>query len=172
MLTVIRAIGILNAAVWFGAAIFFTAVAGPAIFSPEVATFLPKPQAGRLALVLIDRYFLLHYVCGGIALIHLLAEWLASGRPLPRLRLGLILVILGVALAGGLGIQPGMQAQHRKAYDPKTPAAEQAQALKEFRRTHGLTQAANLGLIAGMLAHLLLIPASSLPRPGLRRPGH
>jgi hypothetical protein len=169
MLPIIRALGLLNAAVWFGAAVFFTAVAGPAIFSPEVANFLPRPQAGRLALALIDRYFLLHYVCGGIALVHLIAEWLASGRPLPRFRLALILGLLAVALAGGFGIQPGMRAQHRKAYDPKTPAAEQAIALKEFRRTHGLTQAANLGLMAGMLIHLLMIPATGLPRAGLRK---
>lgn len=160
MRPLLRAFGLLNAAIWFGAAVFFTLGVGPALFSPEVAAFLPRPQAGKLALVIIDRYFLLQYICAGVALLHLTAEWLLSGRPLPAARLTLVCLLLALGLVGGRAVQPRMRELHARAYDPQTPPAAAEAAMKSFRKMHGATQAANLVLMAGFLVHLLLIPAA------------
>ncbi len=169
MFRLLRALGLLNAAVWFGSGVFFTFAVGPAVFSPEVAVFLPRPQAGHLALIIIDRYFALQYVCAAIALVHLVAEWLISGRPHPRGRFILAGSLLVVALVGGQKLQPQMKGLHGQAYDPATPPAEAAAALATFRKLHGLSQAANLALLGGLVAHLLLIPAT--PRRWAGGPG-
>ena len=62
----LRFIGMLNAAVWLGAVIFFTFVAAPAFFSQEMLSFLPRSYAGAAAQVVIKRLFTLHEVCGVI----------------------------------------------------------------------------------------------------------
>ena len=77
----IRFIGVLNAAVWFGAAVFFTVAVGSRLFllgDPGVlaASVLP----GRVAEVILERYFILQQWCACIALLHVLVEYLYSGR--------------------------------------------------------------------------------------------
>lgn len=165
MLRLIRALSILNAALWFGGALFFTAVVGPAVFSSEVGTFLPRPQAGRLALILIERYFIVQYVCGSVALLCLLADWIWSGRIFPAGRALLVAGLLSFALLGGFAVQPRMRQWHTEAYRQTPMSSEGAAALQRFRKIHGVTQASNLVLMAGMLWHLLLVSAP------LRRPG-
>ncbi len=53
----LRFIGLTNAAVWFGAAVFFTFVGGPAFFSPEMKHLLPPPYNGAAAELMIARVF-------------------------------------------------------------------------------------------------------------------
>lgn len=89
----------LNAAVWCGSSIFLV-IGLPALFSPELKRLLTAAGVGFAAESVVARYFVLQYWCGGIALAHLLAEWLYCGRPLWRLNLGLLVVILSLGLAG------------------------------------------------------------------------
>src|SRR6266436_1420387 len=73
----LRFVGLLNAAVWFGAAIFFTFAAGPAVFSQDMKDALRQNNPyfyGAIAQVLISRYFRLQLICGVIALLHLVME--------------------------------------------------------------------------------------------------
>src|ERR1039457_449261 len=67
----LRFVGILNAAVWFGGAVFFTFWSGRAPFSPEMKALL-GPQnypyfSGAIAQILIARYFNLQFTCSIIA---------------------------------------------------------------------------------------------------------
>src|SRR5208282_902701 len=109
----------LNAAVWCGSSIFLV-IGLPALFSPELKRLLTSAGVGFAAEAIVGRYFILQYWCGGIALAHLLAEWFYCGRPLWRLNLGLLLVILSLGLAGGLLAQPKMRALHVTKYFGKT----------------------------------------------------
>ena len=97
--------GIINAAVWCGSAVFML-IGLPALFSPELKRLLTAPGVGFAAEAVVGRYFIVQYWCGGIALVHLMAEWFYNGRPLWRLNLGLVIVVLSVGLAGGLLAQP------------------------------------------------------------------
>ena len=89
----LRFIGTANAAVWFGAAVFFTLAAGPAIFSTEVQNLFGDAgfrfYAGGVALAVLKRYFIVQCACGIIALVHLWAEWLYLGRKASRITLAL-----------------------------------------------------------------------------------
>ena len=68
MIGFLRFVGLMNAAVWFGAAIFFTFGIGAAAFSPEMKELLgPKNSpyfSGAIAQILIARYFHLQLLCG------------------------------------------------------------------------------------------------------------
>jgi uncharacterized membrane protein len=53
---VIQLIAALNAAIWLGGAVFFTFIAGPAVFSSELETILPKPENGIVARFMIGKF--------------------------------------------------------------------------------------------------------------------
>jgi len=145
-------VGILNAAVWCGSAIFLT-IGLPAVFSPELKKLLTAPGVGFAAEAVVARFFLLQYWCGAIALAHLLAEWLYGGRPVRRLNLALVLAMLTVALAGGLWAQPKMRAWHATKYFGKTTEL-QNQAAQAFARWHAASESANLLVIGGLILYL------------------
>jgi hypothetical protein len=145
-------VGILNAAVWCGSAIFLT-VAIPGIFSPELKNLLTAERVGFAAEAVVARFFLLQYWCGAIALAHLLAEWLYGGRPARRLNLALVLAMLAVALAGGLWAQPKMNDLHLHKYFGKIPE-QRAQAAKSFALWHAASESANVLVIGGLILYL------------------
>lgn len=163
MTGLLRFIGLVNAAVWFGAALFFTIAVGPAFFSDEMLAIFGSAQApysrawaGLVAMVVLKRYFLWHYVCAAIGLVHLLAEAAYLGRPLARWRTGLLLGIAVLGLSGGLWMQPKLKELHTAKYNPQLKAEERAQAGVSFAVWHGVSQATNLLMTAGLLAFLWL----------------
>jgi hypothetical protein len=161
----LRFVGILNAAVWCGSAIFLT-IGLPAVFSPELKKLLTPAGVGFAAEAVVARFFLLQYWCGGIALAHLLAEWTYCGRPIRRFNLMLVLGLLTLALIGGLWAQPKMRAWHEVKYFGKSPQ-EQAQAAKDFGLWHGVSEAANMFVIAGLIIYLWRVSRpSETPRFG------
>jgi Domain of unknown function (DUF4149) len=160
---VLRFVGILNAAIWCGSAIFLT-IGLPAVFSPEMKKLLTPAGVGFAAEALVARFFLVQYCCGVIALLHLWAEWLYAGRPVRRLNLTLVLAMLAVALAGGLWLQPKMRDWHAAKYFGKT-AQIQTQAGQSFALWHGASESANLLVIAGLIIYLWRV---SLPSAGPR----
>jgi Domain of unknown function (DUF4149) len=160
----LRIVGVANAAVWFGASIFFTFAVGPALFSSDMIEMIrrlggidaeaAKAYAGFVAEVVIKRYFSVHLICAIIALVHLIAEWLYMGKPLQRWTLWLLLAVFGLSLAGGLGFQPKMRALHRDMYAQDAAPEQRAQARKSFNRWHGASQVLNLMVLAGVAAYL------------------
>ena len=154
MISFLRFLGVANAAVWFGAAVFATLFAGPAFFSDRMIHALADQRyyAGAAAQVFLGRYFLLHYICGGLAVVHLLAEWLYLGRRLTRFTLGLLAIIAALALFGGVWMQPQLHGLHQTMYRGAT-AEERDTAAKSFRAWHGASQAANLFVTFGLLVY-------------------
>ena len=154
MIGFLRIVGVANAAVWFGASIFFTFSVGPAFFSDRMIQLLTRPYAGAAAQIVIERYFLFHQICGAIALAHLVAEWLYMGKPLQRLTLWLLLGIAVLGLVGAYSLQPRLKELHRTIYVPGLPAGQVDQAKRSFRVWHGVSQAINLVVISGVTVYL------------------
>jgi hypothetical protein len=148
----LRFVGILNAAVWCGSAIFLT-IGLPAVFSPGLKTLLTAPGVGFAAEAVVARFFMLQYWCGAIALAHLLAEWIYCGRPVRRLNLALVLGLLALALAGGLWAQPKMRTLHQIKYFGKKRSlqAQAAEGLRALARGLGIGQFAGHG---GLILYL------------------
>ena len=158
VITILRFVGILNAAVWFGAAMFFTWAAAPAFFSPEMKEVLgPKNYpfySGAVAQVIVARYFVLQYACGAIALLHLFFEWMFLGKTIQKFSIGLVLGLVSIGLLGGFGLQPKLKQLHRIKYGLATPADEKDRAAKIFRVWHGVAGGMNLVLLAGLGIYL------------------
>src|SRR5262249_8101692 len=65
VILVIRFIGVMNAAIWLGAAVSFTFAAAPAFFSGEALKMGLHPYwRGAMAELVLARYFYLQYICG------------------------------------------------------------------------------------------------------------
>jgi hypothetical protein len=155
----LRFLGIANAAVWFGAAVFFTFAVGPGIFSEDMRSVLGVAPgafrffAGGIALVIIKRYFILQYVCGTLAFLHLAAERLYLGRRTNRWVVGAIIVMFSAVLVGGLWLRPRMITLRQAIYSAPTQQ-EKDQAHHSFAVLHGVSMTVNLFLIAGQVVLL------------------
>lgn len=159
----IRFVGVMNITVWFGAAVFFTIAAGPAFFSAEMLSFLPRPYAGRAAEVIIERYLLLQQWCGAIALLHVLVEYLYSGRQVERWSLGLLSALFVLALIGSYWLLPHMHDLQRTMYASTVSVAQQAAARSRFGLLHGASYLVNFLMIAGLLHYLWKLTRTGQP---------
>ena len=151
----------MNAAVWFGAAVFFTFGAGPAAFSPDMENVLKLKAglpfryfAGGIAQVLIASYFRLQLVCGIIALFHLLAERLYSGKSPQKFGVGLLVALLSVTLFGAYWLQPKLKQLHTIRYAVNSTPETREAATQSFRAWHSVSQAINLLMLAGLAFYL------------------
>jgi hypothetical protein len=154
----LRFLGLMNAAVWFGAAVFFTFGVGAAPFSPEMKELLgPKTSAyfpGAIAQIFVARYFHLQFACGAVALLHLVGEWIYLGRTPRGLWLGLLISLISIGLLGGYWLQPKMKNLHTAKYAVNASAATRETADRSFRIWHGVSQGANLLMLAGLAIYL------------------
>ena len=155
MTAFLRYIGILNAALWLGAAVFLI-IGLPAIFSDELKTAIGPGGpviVGWAAQRILARFFILQYCCAAVGLAHVALEWLYCGKALLQRNLGILLLLLGLALAGGLWMQPKLKELHQIMYYGATPAAQIA-ARSAFKAWHGASECGNLLVIGGLLIYL------------------
>ena len=150
----LRFVGILNAAIWLGAAIFFTLGIAPAIFSGEMQTLLGRDYypyfSGAIAQVLIARYFKLELICAIVALLHFMAEWLYLGKSAQKLWLGLVIGLFSLGIFGGFWLQPRLKELHTVRYAASTPRETRDAARQSFRTLHGTAQVINLLMLCGL----------------------
>ncbi len=144
VISILRFVGVLNASVWFGAAIFFTAAVGPAFFSPEMIQLLGKPRAGAAAQLVLSRYFTLHLCCGLVALGHLTVGWLYSGKPAERWLLSTVTGVMILGSVGGGWLLPQMRQLHAAKYDARSTPAVRETSARSFSAWHGVSQGLNL----------------------------
>ncbi len=154
MLGFLRIIAIINAAVWFGSIIFFTFAAGPAFFSDQMIALLGRPHAGAAAQIVVHRYFVMQQWCAAVAIAHLIAEWLYTGRPFHRLILILLMGLFVIGILGGYMLQPRMHELHLRKYAVQTSPEVKQSASRSFAILHGTAQALNLLVIGGVLVYL------------------
>ncbi len=154
VLAILRFAGILNASIWFGAAVFFTLSVGPAFFSDAMVQLLGKPRAGAAAQIVLSRYFTLHLCCGLLAIAHLTTEWLYSGKPVERWLMSIVTASMVLGLVGGSWLLPKMKALHLTKYDARSTPAMRETASRAFGAWHGLSQVLNLVALISISGYL------------------
>src|SRR5437763_12729686 len=94
--------------------IFFTAVIGPGLFSPEVKQMVGRADwiPGAIAQILVVRYLTVQQWCAGIALAHLIFDWLYTGKLIAKSLLVILVICLGMSLGGARLLAPQMQQLH------------------------------------------------------------
>ncbi len=175
MASIIKLVGSLNAALWFGATVFFTFAVGPAFFTPEALGLFGAAQnesvarfyTGSMAQIVLERYFVVQYICGGIALLHLLADWLYTGMRGQSVQKYVVFGLCALVLIGGMVIQPKLHKYHRIQYGAggRVTVQQVEQARHSFRVLHGISMVMNLLVMGGTLFHLYkMLPGESGPR--------
>ena len=148
-----RFIGLLNAAVWLGSMVLFTAIIGPAIFGPEVRQLVGRADwmPGAIAQILVINYMVLQQWCAGIALVHLIFDWLYTGKFQAKASMIIILLCLGISFAGTELLAPQMKQLHVMKYSPQATPAQKEVAARNFKILHATSQITNLLAFCGVL---------------------
>jgi hypothetical protein len=153
----LRFVGMLNAAVWLGAALFFTAGVTPALASRDVQTLFREQYFDYLSVAVIQvvatRYFYWHIVCAIIALLHLLAEWLYLGRAAHRLWLGLLGGLLGLGLISNAWVVPKLAQLHRTRHAVNLAQQHRQAAAGSFVSWHRFFLGVNLLVLGGVAVY-------------------
>ena len=154
MIGFLRFVGIANAAVWLGAAIFYTIVAGPAVVSSDMQRLLGQKYfpyfSGEVAQIVLTRYFHFHLACAVIALLHLAGERIYLGRTAHQLWVGLLAALFGFSLLGSVWLGPKLARLHRVQHALNASPTARETAAKSFRLWHGVFQGVNVLIIGGV----------------------
>jgi hypothetical protein len=149
---ILRFIGLLNAAVWLGAMVLFTAFIGPGLFSPEMKQVLRADwMPGAVAQILVVNYMMLQQWCAGIALVHLVFDWLYTGKIFAKSSLIILVACLLMSLAGTRLMAPKMKELHLWKYSPQATPAQRDVATRSFPILHAAAQITNLLALCGVL---------------------
>jgi len=159
-LRIVQLVFLLTAAVWLGGAVFFTFVAGPMFFAPDLAEVLPKPRNGLVAQALIHRFTAFQLSLAVIAMLTLLVGWRLEGGAFPRARVLLLAGLVALIVFGLFYITPRLEWLHRLKYpdyfiEGATPE-QTAYANKAFGPLHGFSQVGNLAVLLGLVAQFIL----------------
>ena len=150
----LRFVGVMNASVWFGASIFFTALVAPVFYTPEILQLVGGARAGLTGNLVLSRYYDLHLWCAGIALLHLVAECVYLGKPLSRFHLGLLAGLLCLALVGNYWFQPHLYKLQMTRYSQSIPANQRDAATRSYGSWKGVAQFTNFISLAGVMIYL------------------
>lgn len=173
MIGFLRFVGIVNAAVWFGSTFFFTLVGGPVFFSEDAKLFFRDAfpvWSQSLWFMSLGKYYALQQVCAFIALLHLLAEWLYTGKGLPRALVYALIGLCAVAVLGGHAIQPKLKQWHRVRYAPGYTVQQQKEAENALAVLRGFVHVTNVLAAATLLVYVWRLNSpNESPRFGKRR---
>ena len=157
----LRFIGLLNAAIWAGASIYFSFILAPTFDGgvlEEKLGFLTKV----IQLKLSKTYLTTHQVCAVVAIVHFLSEWLYSAKPLMKRGLYLSIALFTLALSAGQFIQPKMEKTYVVKFHAERDQSEDAEAAgRLFRFWNGTFKALNLALLGGVVFHFWLLSKPS-----------
>lgn len=165
MLTLLRAIGIFNAAIWLGSSLFFAFIVAPTLLAAPMKASLGHFWAGYATQAVIAKLFWIHHSCATIALIATALEHLYVGKSTEKALTWVLLLVLGLGLIGGFGLQPVLKELHLKKYQSRPNSPEQIEASKAFGIWHGVSQVANLVCLAGIAFYLW---KTAFPKTGQR----
>lgn len=157
---IVALIAALNAAVWLGGSVFFTFVAGPAFFSPELEFILPKPENGIAARYLIGKFTAFQIACACIALITMVLGWRWNVRRFQKMQALVLGAVILLIVCGMVFLTPKLDALHQLKYADYfglTASPEvQENAATQFGPLHGLSQAGNLLVLIGLFAQFMI----------------
>ena len=158
MVIFLRWVGLLNAAVWFGAAVYFFFAVGPATSSPDLQRLIGSNNfpyfSVAIGQLLAERYFWVLLVCGLLSLVHLMAEWLYFGKYPSRYRVGLVLGLCLLGLARGAWLQPTVARAHQTRFAPQSRPEQKENAARTFVLWQKISRGTDFVLICGLALYL------------------
>ena len=149
--------GLINAALWLGGAIFFTLGIAPALVSADMVKLLKPPNfpyfSGAIVQVVLASYFHLHLGCAFVALLHVLAEWLYLGRAARTLWTYLLLGLFAASLLGSFWLSPKLRELHSSKHLVRAAPGQREAAARSFSIWQGFFQGLNVLMIGGVAVY-------------------
>ncbi len=169
MTGVLRFVGLLNAAVWLGAAVFCSTALLVAMNSRATMALIGaqyfEQVSGALTQIVFTRLFQLQILCALLAWVHLVAEWLYLGRLPRQFRVGLLTVLFIGSLIGSLWLCPKLTRLQRAQYASSQSKEQVEAARQQFQVWDGVFQAVNVLMIGGIAVYFWrLTQAQNEPR--------
>jgi hypothetical protein len=155
----LRFLGLLNAAVWFGAAFFFIFIESPATTGSDAMRELLGAKSFpyfsvAISQIIATRFFTMFLVCAILAMIHMGAEWLYFGKYPRRFWLILIFALFLGGLAQTYGLQPRLKAQLLIQHSPNSRPEQRESAAASFKAWHAVSTSVNVFLLVGLGVYL------------------
>jgi hypothetical protein len=159
LIGLLRFLGLLNAAVWFGATFFFIFVAEPAATSSEAMQRLLGSKnfpyfSVAVSQIIAERFLGLFLICAILAMIHTGAEWLYFGKYPRRFWLILIFGLFLGGLAQVYGIQPKLKNLLLIQHNSNSRPDQRQVAGYSFRAWHVVSTGVNLLMLGGLGIYL------------------
>ncbi|MGB7292711.1 MAG: DUF4149 domain-containing protein [Thermodesulfobacteriota bacterium] len=104
MQTLLRFLYFLSLIFWLGSIFFFSFIAARSAFK-----ILPREMAGDLVADIFPKYYLVAYVCGGVALLTTMINWVSgytTSGVVYTLRIAILFIMLGLSVYAGTIITP------------------------------------------------------------------
>lgn len=144
----------MNAAVWFGAAVFHALGVVPSLSSPELQGLIGTNNFPFFGFVISDlpaRSFAhLYLACGIVAVVYLVAEWLYFGKYPPRRWVTFVLALVLIGCARGYLLQSTLRSLHQAQYSKQLPAEQRQMAARSFATWTTIGKSLDLILLAGL----------------------
>ncbi|HTL17807.1 MAG TPA: hypothetical protein VL793_11255 [Patescibacteria group bacterium] len=158
MIALLRFAGLLNAAVWFGAAFFFVFIAEPGMGSSAMRQLLGERSFPYFSVAISQliggRFFTVFLVCGTVAMLHTGAEWLYFGKYPKRFWLLLIFGLFLGGLSQTYGLQPKLKECLLTEHSAGSRPEQREMAAQSYHSWHALSTALNVLLLGGLGVYL------------------
>jgi len=149
----LRFLGVFNAAVWFGAVVFYLFGVSVLLNSDEVRTLFGADHYdffSRASLLIIqDRFYTIQWICAAVALIHLWTERWYLGRRTKRRWDGLILGALILSLWGDNYLVSRLSRLHNGQHARGASSELREASAKSFRNWQRIATLVHLYLLFG-----------------------
>lgn len=152
MISFLRFVGVMNAAVWLGGTVFHLFAVAPFFGSSAVHWLLGELHAGGTGLMLWHRFYGLQYLCIGIAWLHLLAEWVYLGRSVSKFNGWALSIGLSLTLTSHAEMSQGVEKAHWKRQNSNVSVVDRERALRVYPLWKGVWIATNAALGLTILA--------------------
>jgi hypothetical protein len=154
----LRFLGLMNAAVWFGAAVFFAFGADPAASSPQMRDLIGTNNFPYFSLaiahVIATRYFALFSFCSALALLYLIAEWLYFGKYPPKRWLAFIFCLVLAGSVRGYWIEPMVKGLHDVQHGRQAGLEPRELAARSLKTWHAVARSLDFLLAAGLAVYV------------------
>ncbi len=165
VITFLRFVGVMNAAVWLGGSAFHLLAVAPFFATPAVRWVLGDVHATGAGLMLWQRFYVLQYTCLTVSFLHHIAEWVYIGRPISRATGWMLGTLLVLALLGNLELDRAVVPAHWARGNPRATPEDRARAERGYPLWSTLWLSTNgaLGLVVLVFSWRVLT-ASHGPR--------
>jgi hypothetical protein len=157
VLPFLRIIGIANAALWFGASLFFLVCIRGVFQSEELMRLVPHPFSEASMHVLLGSYLTLLTICSLVAMGQHWAEQWYAGRPVFQLKMGVLLTLVVVNMVIKWVIFPSMTQQHLRAYRPSATQQDLQEGARAYRMWKTGFHFVHLFVVIGSFSHLMSV---------------